>query len=71
VDEYVFHNGAEASGPYHLAGIHVQLARYEQEHPDDPHFARVTIWEMQDKGMGSKLTAADFFSGPGPSFQPH
>jgi len=70
VADYAFHDGAVTKGPYSVTGVRARLEDYERDHPDDPHFSRVSIVEMRDEGLGRKMTATEFLAGPGASLQP-
>jgi hypothetical protein len=70
VADYAFHDGAVMKGPYSVTGIQARLEDYERDHPDDPHFSRVSIVEIEDEGMGKKMTAAEFLAGPGAALKP-
>jgi hypothetical protein len=47
---YAVKIGDDDHGPFAEEEVAPELERYRAEHPEDPEFAKVVIWEMPEHG---------------------
>jgi hypothetical protein len=65
---YAVKIGDDDHGPFAEEEVAPELERYRAEHPEDPEFAKVVIWEMPEHGtVGHPRSVWDFVDEDGKS----